>query len=1011
MRDERLRRKLNAMKHESAPCRWIRAADRLAIFVCAWILFGPFALATTTHYVAKGNPGAESPFISWETAASDIQSAIDVAPPGGFVVVADGIYDEGSTPSDDGSSSRIVVPDDVVVSSVNGPESAQIQGGFEIRCATLVGSGRLVGFGLFGAQNVGAVFGDGPPASVESCRIYSNSATRGGGARGVALVDCWLWGNSASLDGGAAFDCSLENCRIFANVAENGGGTFASVLRNCHVASNSASGLGGGASDSSLYGCIVFFNAAGQGGGTAGSDLFNCTLFANSAFEVSGGALNGTLFNSIIYGNVLADSSPSDWFGATMFHCLSSPLPPGDGNLSGDPMMVDPALGDFSLLEDSPCRNAGTNQPWMVDAMDANGSPRIAENIVDVGAFEFVPLPVQFPVLQVLGVDGFPLVADDPPSDSSGTIWTTRTGYASTHVFSLTNSGNASVVVSGFSISGAGSNAFSILAMPMAVDPGQSIPFSIVFLPNQALRHDATLLVEHSASNELSPFAIQLMGVGVLASERFVALDNPLAAAPYTNWATAAPDIQSAISVCLPDDVVWVSNGVYAAGSVDGLGDVSHRVAITNPVVVRSVNGPDVTFIRGDQGTRCAFLGNRSSLIGFTLTNGLDAGGAWCIDKTAMLSNCVVVGNSSSAGGGVLDGNAFNCTIAGNSADSGGAAFNSYLWDCELVDNWAELGGGAFDGELSGCILRNNLATESGGGAFGAVLRNCTLSNNVAQGESGGGGAAESTLYGSLLVGNSAVLGGGARDCFLRNCTVAGNSAGSAGGGIHGGSAINSIVFFNVQGEVADNVLAASVTYSCAIPLPPGDGNLDSDPLFVDFNSGNFRLSSNSPCINAGFNETWMHGTLDLGGSLRVVGPFVDLGAFEHPFTPLGIDSWWLYANGLSWDGTADLADADSDDFSNWAEWHAGTDPNDPSSRLAFDRSDLLSPPDGIGWILKWSSIVGKTYSIDRSTNYSGGKFTFVPLVSGISGQMGHLTYTDRLANPIGINVYRIRIP
>ena len=1001
---------MNAMKPNVPPSPRFVPPCRLALFVCFIFLVAPLALATTTHYVVKDNPGAASPYLSWETAAPDIQSAIGVVPSGGSVVVADGIYDAGTLLPDDGTPSRIVVPEDVVVRSSNGPGFARIQGGSGIRCATLVGSGRLVGFGLFGAENVGAIVGEGAQASVENCQIFSNSAVRGGGARGVSMTNCWLWDNVASLDGGAAFDCALANCRLFGNRAENGGGTSASVLRDCVVTSNSASGFGGGAHGSSLYGCVVVFNDANRGGGTAESDLFNCTLFANSAAYSPGGALGGTLVNGIVHANLLSDASPSDWLDTTMLHCLSSPLAPGDGNLSGDPLMVDPYSGDFRLLENSPCRNAGTNQPWMDDSLDAAGSPRIAEDVVDLGAFEFTPPPVPSPLLDVLGIDGLSIAYDDPPSVASGTIWTTRTGHASTRSFAMANAGNVPLNVAGFSVSGPGSNAFSVLAMPLQVEPGQSLTFSIVFQPSQSLQYDAALLVEHSASNAPSPFTIHLLGVGVPPTDRFVVLGNPFAVSPYTNWAEAAADIQSAISVCLPDDTVWVSNGICDSGSVGGLGDVLHRIAITNPVAVRSVNGPSSAVIRGEEGIRCAFLGNNASLVGFTLTNGLDAGGAWCIDKTAMLSNCVVAGNSASVGGGVLDGTVRNCLLAGNSADSGGASFNANLWNCDLIDNLAELGGGAFDGELNGCTLRNNIATESGGGAFGAILRNCDLSNNVAQGASGGGGAAESTLYGSVFFGNSASLGGGARDCFLRNCTVVGNSAATAGGGVHGGSAINSIVYFNLQGEVEDNALAASMSYCCSIPLLPGDGNLDSDPHFVDALTGNFRLSSSSPCINAGFTETWMSGSLDLDGNFRDVGPSVDMGAYEHPFTPMGIDASWLADNGLPWDGSADLADADSDDFSNWAEWRAGTDPNDPSSRLAFDRPDSIAPPDGIGRILKWKSVAGKAYSIERSTHLPG-ESSFLPLATGVEGQFGHTAYTDRLATVSGIHFYRILIP
>jgi len=40
--------------------------------------------------------------------------------------------------------------------------------------------------------------------------------------------------------------------------------------------------------------------------------------------------------------------------------------------------------------------------------------------------------------------------------------------------------------------------------------------------------------------------------------------------------------------------------------------------------------------------------------------------------------------------------------------------------------------------------------------------------------------------------------------------------------------------------------------YSCTTPLPPGPGNLEADPGFVNAQDGDFRLRPDSPCIDAG---------------------------------------------------------------------------------------------------------------------------------------------------------------
>lgn len=308
-----------------------------------WRMFSALLLAmlagnalAATHYVLKDNPGAESPFSSWDTAAPDIQSAIDVAAEGDDILVESGLYDSGSTFYDN-CTNRIVVPSAVTVQSVNGPASTTLQGGAGVRCATLLGSARLIGFRLTGSEECGAVWGDDGSATVEHCWLEGNTAVRGGGARGVRLQECTLRENSASLQGGGAYDCSLQDCLLLGNSAEQGGGASASFLWNCTVTSNTASDAGGGTLDSVLRGCLVAGNSAGQGGGCAGTEsvLYNCTLSGNQAATVGGGVQGGLLFNTIVQDNVAGNGS-NEWDGSVMQYCLSSPLPEGVGNQTGD---------------------------------------------------------------------------------------------------------------------------------------------------------------------------------------------------------------------------------------------------------------------------------------------------------------------------------------------------------------------------------------------------------------------------------------------------------------------------------------------------------------------------------------------------------------------------------------------------------------------------------------------------------------------------------------------------
>ena len=465
------------------------------------------------------------------------------------------------------------------------------------------------------------------------------------------------------------------------------------------------------------------------------------------------------------------------------------------------------------------------------------------------------------------------------------------------------------------------------------------------------------------------------------ATTRYINLNNPAPVSPYTNWVTAATNIQDAVDAAVAGDVIWVTNGVYATGARAVYG-MSNRVAVSTAVTVQSVNGPAVTTITGYQvpGTtngaaavRCVYLTNGAVLAGFTLTNGATqtsgdyytnqcGGGVWCESATAAVSNCVLTGNSASSyAGGAYSGTLNNCMVKGNSAYSSG--------------------GGAYGGTLNNCTLTGNSAYASGG-AFSSTLNNCTLTANSAS--SFGGGAGSDTLNNCTLTGNSAQDGGGAWLSTLNNCIVYYNTA-STGSNYSGYSTFN---------------------YSCTTPLPSdGTGNLANEPLFVDTNGwSDLRLLSNSPCINAG-NNAYVIGATDLDGNPRIAGGRVDLGAYEFQGTGLGGFAGWLWQWGLPTDGSADYADSDQDGLNNWQEWVAGTDPTNAASSLRLE----CPVWDPSGATLTWSSVANRSYALERATNL-GAVPAFSLLCSNIAGLPGTTRFTDTNALGSAPRFYRVRV-
>jgi hypothetical protein len=150
---------------------------------------------------------------------------------------------------------------------------------------------------------------------------------------------------------------------------------------------------------------------------------------------------------------------------------------------------------------------------------------------------------------------------------------------------------------------------------------------------------------------------------------------------------------------------------------------------------------------------------------------------------------------------------------------------------------------------INGNIIANNIPRFIGVAAGGVICSdsNPTITNNAIYKNTSnwhGGGLFISGNSFPILINNSVIM----------------NEAASNGGGLYSssqsGEFLNNIFWKNsarMNGQqIFLEVDTLKVTYSNVQGGWEGEGNIDTDPLFVDSENRNFILKPNSPCIDAG---------------------------------------------------------------------------------------------------------------------------------------------------------------
>ena len=278
--------------------------------------------------------------------------------------------------------------------------------------------------------------------SLVNVTITDNSASHHGGgicciSSSPSLVNVTITGNSADMGGGIYCELysspSLENVTITDNSATyDGGGIFCSyvnsnpTLMNVTISGNSAGNRGGGIScflsSPSLVNVTITGNSSTYGGGifcyvNSNPTLMNVTITGNSSIYDGGGIFcyvnsNPTLMNCILWNDLPEEIYFGEDEDPNSITIAYSDIQGGEagivtnnngtvywleGNINENPLFINTGEHPYSLLENSPCIDAGIPDTTGLNLppYDIIGNLRIWDGdgngtaIIDMGAYEY----------------------------------------------------------------------------------------------------------------------------------------------------------------------------------------------------------------------------------------------------------------------------------------------------------------------------------------------------------------------------------------------------------------------------------------------------------------------------------------------------------------------------------------------------------------------------------------------------------------------------------------------
>ncbi|HEU0176378.1 MAG TPA: right-handed parallel beta-helix repeat-containing protein [Blastocatellia bacterium] len=568
-------------------------------------------------------------------------------------------------------------------------------------------------------------------------------------------------GGGISIDGAGSAEILDNVISNNMNPTGDGGGIFISlvgtpIVKRNVIKGNNAGGRGGGIynvnpSDALIAENLITGNQASEGGGlywivpqgSRGPILVNNTIADNNATSFGSGIVadgfdaQTELTNNIIVakpgqvglycGGLFNQDQPTIRFnnvfsaGGMAYGGSCSNKTGMDGNISADPLFVNPTQGDYHLQQGSPSIDVGDNLTPNLPDKDLDGDTRILDGdsngtaIVDMGVDEFrrpIRVPSDQPTIQAainVATDGDTVLvapgtyAENIDFRGKAITVTSESGPRDT----IIDGGNVDSVV--LFISGEGRHSvLNGFTLQNGREPDRSLEGGGITIQNSS-----PTITNNKITNNQACFG---GGIGM-------GFSSPLI---QRNTITG----NSNISVCSGGNGGGIS--IRGEASSVPLEILDNEISDNGLINTSSgggiyMNGAEIPFIK-----RNIIKGNNASNQG---------GGIYIINASdALIAENLITGNHAFAGGGVywLTGGPIlvNNTIADNNATNGSGIFaDGNDGRTELTNNIIVANPGQsglycrdFDGHIGSIIQSNNIFSASGM-AYGGSCADMTGTN------------------------------------------------------------------------------------------------------------------------------------------------------------------------------------------------------------------------------------------------------------------------------------------